>query len=591
MVLPRLTIGRRRASAGPRRRWRDLPLAAARALLHPGIVLKSVALIVVLAGLSMLANWFCLRSVDALAEVNRTVALSVSPARVALGEAKSAMAAMGLATYKTVAAVDRDVAREAGSDIDTQYAAAKNSLANVVAAFPDLGEEVEAIVTALDDLRGLATGVRKAVLAGKRGEAETILDLRFDAAFDATTAKMYRLINILGGETKTLLASAETQQAKALRDAWLVLGLGTMGAVLLAALVSWLIVARPLRRLAGALGRMAEGELDIAVPGAARFDEVGRIARATAAMREHVAARERREAREREEAERAAAAERKAATLALADRLEAAVVEVLVRIGGTATELEATAGRLTETAERTRAMSQSVAVASGETSANVGAVAGATDEMASSIDEIGRQVQASHRIADRAVKQVEATDARVGALSQAAARIGDVVKLITAIAEQTNLLALNATIEAARAGAAGKGFAVVASEVKALAGQTAKATGEIATQISGMQQATHDSVAAIGEISGTIGEIAETAAAIAAAVERQGAATAEISRSVRSAAAGSEEVSSSIAAVSRSAEETGAGSQAVADAAETLAGESERLRHEVETFLASVRAA
>src|SRR5260370_21257276 len=98
--------------------------------------------------------------------------------------------------------------------------------------------------------------------------------------------------------------------------------------------------------------------------------------------------------------------------------------------------------------------------------------------MSSSVNEISRQVQESARMAGEAVDQARATNDRVGELSKAAARIGDVVELINTIAGQTNLLALNATIEAARAGEARRGFAVVASEVKALAQQTANAPGE-----------------------------------------------------------------------------------------------------------------
>jgi methyl-accepting chemotaxis protein len=189
------------------------------------------------------------------------------------------------------------------------------------------------------------------------------------------------------------------------------------------------------------------------------------------------------------------------------------------------------------------------------------------------------------------VQQARKTDARINELSQAAARIGDVVKLITAIAEQTNLLALNATIEAARAGEAGRGFAVVASEVKALASQTAKATEEIGTQIAGMQQATQESVAAIKEIGTTIGRIAEIAGSVAAAVEEQGAATHEIAHNVQQAARGTSEVATNIVAVNRGASDTGASSNQVLSSARALSEESLALKTEVEKFLASVRAA
>ena len=190
--------------------------------------------------------------------------------------------------------------------------------------------------------------------------------------------------------------------------------------------------------------------------------------------------------------------------LKLADDFESAVGEIVETVSSASTELEASAGTLTATAERSQELTTMVAAASDEASTNVQSVASATEEMASSVNEISRQVQESARMASEAVDQARKTNDRVGELSKAAARIGDVVELINTIAGQTNLLALNATIEAARAGEAGRGFAVVASEVKALAEQTAKATGEIGQQITGIQAATQESVGAIKDISGTI---------------------------------------------------------------------------------------
>jgi methyl-accepting chemotaxis protein len=270
---------------------------------------------------------------------------------------------------------------------------------------------------------------------------------------------------------------------------------------------------------------------------------------------------------------------------------ETLIGELVGSLSSASTQLEASAGNLTSTAERAQKLTTVVAAASEEASTNVRSVASATEEMASSINEIGRQVQESARMATDAVDQARKTNDRVSELSKAAARIGDVVELINTIAGQTNLLALNATIEAARAGDAGRGFAVVASEVKALAEQTAKATGEIGQQITGIQAATEESVNAIKEISGTIEKLSEISSTIASAVEEQGAATQEISRNVLQAAHGTQQVSSNVTDVQRGAGETGAASSQVLSAAKSLSGDSNRLKLEVGKFLNAVRAA
>jgi methyl-accepting chemotaxis protein len=270
---------------------------------------------------------------------------------------------------------------------------------------------------------------------------------------------------------------------------------------------------------------------------------------------------------------------------------ETMIGEIVETVSSASTELEASASTLTATAERSQELTTTVAAASEEASTNVQSVASATEEMASSVNEISRQVQESASIANQAVDQARLTNDRVSALASAAARIGDVVELINNIAGQTNLLALNATIEAARAGEAGRGFAVVASEVKALAEQTAKATGEISTQISGIQAATQESVGAIKEIGDTIGRMSEIASTIASAVEEQGAATQEISRNVQQAAQGTMQVSSNITDVQRGASETGSASSQVLSAAQSLSSDSTRLKVEVSKFLNAVRAA
>ncbi|MDB5501189.1 MAG: chemotaxis protein [Tardiphaga sp.] len=348
-------------------------------------------------------------------------------------------------------------------------------------------------------------------------------------------------------------------------------------------------VITPLATITEAVSELAAGRHEVAIPATDRTDEIGTMAKSLQIFKEALVAKK--AADEAAAVEADAKIQRGQRVDRLTGDFEAMIGEIVDIVSSASTELEASAGTLTSTAERSEQLTTLVAAASEEASTNVQSVASATEEMSSSVNEISRQVQDSARIAHEAVEQAQKTNDRVGELAKAAARIGDVVELINTIAGQTNLLALNATIEAARAGEAGRGFAVVASEVKALAEQTAKATGEISAQISGIQAATQESVGAIREIGDTIGRMSEIASTIAAAVEEQGAATQEISRNVQQAAQGTQQVSANITDVQRGASETGTASSQVLTAAKSLSGESARLKREVANFLNSVRAA
>jgi methyl-accepting chemotaxis protein len=363
--------------------------------------------------------------------------------------------------------------------------------------------------------------------------------------------------------------------------------------VIVACLVSFLVsggVARPVIQIAGIIERVSKGDFAVVVPAIAQRDEIGVIARAVQVFRDEMQEKERLQ-REQSEIEARSAADRQTIMRKLADDFENAVGQIVSTVSSASDELERAAGTLTKAADNTQHLAGDVAAAAKNASGNVQSVAAAADEMTSSVNEIARQVQQSSKIAGEAVQQAEKTDGRIADLSRAATKIGDVVALITAIAEQTNLLALNATIEAARAGQAGKGFAVVASEVKSLAGQTAKATEEIGTQIAAMQTATQESVSAIKEIGSTISRISEIATAIAAAVEEQGAATQEIARNAQEAAQGTARVASNIADVNQGAGKTGSASSQVFGSAKSLSKESALLKSEVQNFLQTIRTA
>ncbi|MCP1337315.1 methyl-accepting chemotaxis protein [Futiania mangrovi] len=383
-------------------------------------------------------------------------------------------------------------------------------------------------------------------------------------------------------------ALADSATWSLVRDASIVL-IGIVAAILSVWFVSRRVIG-PLAQITRAMGRLAGGDLDRAIPGLERTDEIGAMARAVAVFRDN--AREvQRLAAEREDMKRRAEAARKEELGALADQLDQTVSGVVETVAAAAAQFQALAGALAHNVERTNGRATNVATASEQASANVQTVAAAAEQLASSLGEISRQVTQSNSVATRATAQATDTNATVLGLNQAAEKIGEVVDLITEIARQTNLLALNATIEAARAGEAGRGFAVVASEVKTLASQTAKATEEIGAQIAAIQSATGGAVDAITLIARTIGEVNEIAASIAAAVEEQGIATQEIARNVHEAARGTEEVTVNISGVTEAARETRDAAAQLLQAAGELGRSSEELRTEVAGFIARVRAA
>jgi methyl-accepting chemotaxis protein len=409
-----------------------------------------------------------------------------------------------------------------------------------------------------------------------------------------STQTVWRLGTITDLAEAALAAGAERASTQVAAAQWNLLVKFAMlaGALAFAALGFVLVsgrVIRPLIRIQTAMMQVAKGDLAIEVPYADREDEIGALAHALTTFKQNAGEKARIEAEQHGRAVQAAS--RQKAVEAHIAGFEAHVGEALRALSAASDDMRKTSETLSGSAEQTNRQAQDAAGASSNASTNVQTVAAASQELTASIAEISRQAAHAAGIAGRAVSEAQETDATVQGLAEAAQRIGKIVSLINEIAEQTNLLALNATIEAARAGMAGKGFAVVASEVKSLATQTGKATGEISSQISAIQEVADKAAQAMRRIGGTIGEVNAVATSIASAVEQQGAATQEITRNTQEAARRTGEVASNITGVTAGADATGTAAADVRTSAEALGRQADQLRHEVDDFLEKIRAA
>jgi len=444
------------------------------------------------------------------------------------------------------------------------------------------------IERAMAEYRNLRRQVLDAIAAGEYDRARAISAGLGTEAFDRLDQALVADIAL-----QDRVANEEHEKGQATFD------LATLANLLAAVIgmavslaLAWMIVrsiTRSIASMIAAMTALAAGDTGAQVFGGERKDEIGDMARSVEVFRRNAIERRRLEEQEKEALLRRE--RRQTAMDRLSGEFDAAVTDLLKGLADAALRMKDTAQTMAANAEETQRQSATVSAATEQASANVNTIAAASNELVASINEISCQVSRSATISASAASEAEITNNRMQALAESATRIGEVVNLINDIASQTNLLALNATIEAARAGDAGKGFAVVANEVKHLANQTAKATGEIASQIGAIQDETLAAVEAIRRITKVIGEISEMSSSIAGAVEEQGAAMQEVVRNVEQAAVGTGEVAQNIVQVADAAGSTGRMAASVQSAAGALSVQSERLRNSVEDFLSGVKAA
>ncbi len=489
-----------------------------------------------------------------------------------------------LAEVQSIVATDRRA-------FDERLALARSSATPEQAALLDRIETAyRGYVVELDDTVAVARAEGASVTRDQSRD-RIIASVRSSrTAANALQESVTRYVEHTDQQATSISAAASAMYERTRLILLAVAGLGVLVGAAGAMAIARFGIVKPIAAIVACLKRLAEGDLSTEVVGAARRDEVGDIAQTAAIFKQNLQRVRDMEVEATAERERNAA-DRRTAMLALADRFEREVGQVVTGVSASATELQATSTQLSAMAEESSRQSTSVSAATEQTAANVQTVAASAEELNASIEEIARQMTDASKLARDGAEKARTSEADVAHLTQSARRIGEIVSLITGIAEQTNLLALNATIEAARAGDAGKGFAVVASEVKTLATQTSQATSEISRQIEEIQSRVEQAATAITSVSQIIVQLDQTAASIASSAEQQNAATAEITRNVQKAAGGVQEVSSNIEGVRRAATETGTASGQVLSSATTLGRRADDLKLAVDGFLTEVRAA
>ncbi|MBM3557695.1 MAG: HAMP domain-containing protein, partial [Alphaproteobacteria bacterium] len=408
------------------------------------------------------------------------------------------------------------------------------------------------------------------------------------AWFAAATKRIDAMKEVEDVLANALGVTARDVGAAASRGFWTLAGETTILLILGLGIILTIVrsITRPMGELVTAMTGLADGQTTLEIPNTDRPDEIGGMARTLDVFRQGMIERDRMAAAEKES--QARRQRRQEAMERLVEGFRGSIGIAVETVDEAVAKLRQSAAGLSATADRTSGQVGTVATASAEAARHVQSVAASAEELSASLEEVGRHTQQATTVVRRAVGEAEKADHTVTGLVQMAQKIGEVVNLIRGIAEQTNLLALNATIEAARAGEAGKGFAVVASEVKSLANQTAKATEDIVTQISGIQTATDHAVGAIREITAVIKEIDGISTSIAGAVERQSQVTSTIAQRVGEASTGSERANADIQNIGLSAGETGASAATLKASAESLAEQTGAIKDAVEEFVSGI---
>jgi methyl-accepting chemotaxis protein len=494
------------------------------------------------------------------------------------------------AFYKLVSSSDSQDIAAANSELKQAQSSFSKETNEALKALPSETKRIEGIQasynTAIDET---CAETRQLAENGDDNDAFRLMKTKCDPAISQLEKTMAQVVDdtIEDNAAASAAASADTQRTIGIT--WAGLGFGLVVVMLGAMIITRMGIVRPLTALNTTMTEMDKGQLDIAVPGQDRKDELGGMARTLETFRKGLEEGVRlREAAEAAKATELARLQRERQVVESFQGKMVNLADSFVRSSG---EVSDAAQSLSATAEETSRQAMVVSGAAEEAAVNVQTVAAATEEMSASVSEINGQVTRAAQVASEAASEISNTEMEIRALIDAAAGIGAVVSLINDIAAQTNLLALNATIEAARAGESGRGFAVVASEVKTLANQTARATQDIGDRVAQIQDATGRTVGSIEKIVATITDMRNISANIASAVEQQGAATHEIAGNTIKASDGTQQVTENIFGVGRAAEMTGAASTQLMGLSGNLSDQAGDLQKEVQSFVKQLQTA